>query len=260
MFNNNELDKLENYKVKSLAKALGLFNYFTLETPERGITELAELSGLLKSSVYNMVSTLCACGFLEKNEVSGKYRLGIKILQLSNQLYQSHDLRNLLRPYMERISAVTGESVYLATLNEDEVLYIDGVFPPGNYSARSIIGVKAPLYCTGVGKALMAYLPPSTIHRITDAGLKRFTPHTICDPSRLEIDLAATRSRGYSVDDMEHEYGIKCVAVPIKGIRDNIVASLSVSGPSLRFTESQISEHASLLLSIQKELKPLIGR
>jgi len=260
MFNNDEPENTEVYKVKSLAKALGLFDHFALETPERGITELADLSGLLKSSVHNMVSTFCACGFLEKNEISGKYRLGVQILKLSNQLYQSHDLRNLIRPYMEKISAATCESVYLGILSDGEVLYIDAVSPCSNYSARSIIGVKAPLYCTGVGKALMAYLPETMVKRIAEARLERFTPNTICDPHRLELDLALIRSRGYSIDDMEHEYGIKCVAVPIKNLWDATVASLSVSGPSLRFTEKKILEHADFLLAIQKELKPLIRR
>lgn len=256
--NEDESDRLQ-YKVKSLAKALSLFSYFSIQEPELGITELSERSGLLKSSISNMVSTFCAYGFLEKNERSGKYRLGSKILELSNVMYQSHDLRSLVHPYLERISAETGENVYLGILSGDEVLYIDSVFPPASYSARSIIGVKAPLYCTGIGKALLASMPDSVTQHIIDKGLFRFTPNTLCDPVRLRADLAVIKERGYALDDMEHEYGIRCVAAPIRNISDVVVASISISGPSLRFTDKAIIKNASLLLAVQQELKPLIG-
>ncbi len=265
MFINNEFEENHNssdkqpYKVKSLAKALSLFGYFSIQEPELGITELSERSGLLKSSISNMVSTFCGYGFLEKNERSGKYRLGSKILELSHVMYQSHDLRTLVHPYLERISAETGENVYLGILSGDEVLYIDSVFPPGSYSARSIIGVKAPLYCTGIGKALLAFMPDSVTQHIIDKGLFRFTPNTLCDPVRLRADLNTIKDRGYAIDDMEHEYGIRCVAVPIRNIGNAVVASMSISGPSLRFTEETIARNASLLLEVQQELRPLIG-
>lgn len=245
-------------KVKSLAKALGLFDYFTQSHPERGITELAEMSGLLKSSTSNMVATLEACGFIERNPVSGKYRLGLKLLRLSNQLYVSHDLRNLLRPHMERLSSSTGENVYLATLNEGEVVYIDAVFPVGSYFARSIIGVSAPLYCTGVGKAIMAYLDDELINSVTARGFESFTPNTIRDAAVLKQELLATRERGYSIDNMEHEYGIKCVAVPLRDIRGVLVASMSISGPSPRFTDERMAQYVQMLFETQKMVKELM--
>jgi DNA-binding IclR family transcriptional regulator len=247
-------------KVKSLAKALGILDYFTTESPERGISELAELTGLFKSSVHNMVSTFESCGFMEKNEATGKYRLGTKILQLSNNLYQSHDLRNLIRPYMERISSAFSENVYLASLFEGEVIYIDTVYPAGAYAARSILGLKAPLYCTGVGKAIMAWLPPAMVEEIAARGFEAFTPRTVRDRDSLLRELEATRERGYAIDDMEHEFGIKCVAVPIRNMRNAVVASMSVSGPSLRFGDERVVEIARVLLEAQRELKGLIRR
>lgn len=247
-------------KVKSLAKALAILDYFTTESPERGITELAELTGLYKSSVHNMVSTFEACGFIEKNEATNKYRLGNKILQLSNNLYQSHDLRNLVRPFMERVCAAFGENVYMASLSEGEVIYIDAVYPVGAYSARSIIGVKAPLYCTGVGKAILAWMSGSAIAEILSRGFEAFTPHTVRDPESLIRELTIIKERGYAIDDMEHEYGIKCVAVPIFNMRNVVVASLSVSGPSPRIVEERVAEISKQLLSVQRELKALIRR
>jgi DNA-binding IclR family transcriptional regulator len=255
-----ELIEAEEVKVKSLGKALALLSYFTQSNPERGITELAELSGLLKSSVHNMVSTFEAYGFLEKNETSGKYRLGAAILKLSNSLYLSHDIRNVLRPRLEDISTASGENVYLATLYEDQVIYVDAVYPSGSYSGRSIIGINAPLYCTGVGKAILAELTETQIEAITARGLPAFTPHTITEPTVLKAELSAIRKRGYAIDDMEHEFGIRCVAVAVRNIRGAVVASVSISGPSPRFSEERIAEHAAALMKMANEMRSFIRR
>lgn len=245
-------------KVKSLAKAMDLFNYFTAQKPELGITELAELSGLLKSSVHNIVSTLEVCGFLEKNKLSGKYCLGVKILRLSNQFYLSNNARNFLRPHMERLCAETGENVYLATLNEGEVVYIDSVFPASSVFGGYIMGVTAPLYCTGVGKAILAFLDQNMIESVIAKGFRAFTPNTFRDGELLKKDLAVTRQRGYAIDNMEHEHGIKCVAVPLRTIQDKVVSALSLSGPSPRFTKERIEKYASLLFDIQHSVAGLI--
>jgi len=256
----NELQESENVKVKSLGKALGLLDFFTQENPERGISELAELSGLLKSSVHNMVSTFEVYGFLEKNQGTGKYRLGIKLLRLSNNLYLSHDLRNLLRPRLEALSASTGENVYLAKMYEGQVVYVDAVYPPGSFSGRSILGIGAPLYCTGVGKAIMAELDGSQVDAIIAQGLMPYTPHTLVEGDALKKELAAGHERGYAIDDMEHEFGIRCVAVAIRNIRETVVGSVSVSGPSPRFTEERIKKLGAELMGLAEELRGLIRR
>ncbi len=256
----NEREDPEEVKVKSLGKALGLLDLFTQTNPERGITELSTLSGLLKSTVHNMVSTFETRGFLEKSAATGKYRLGSAILKLSNNLYLSHDLRNILRPHLERLSAETGENVYLATIFEEQVIYIDAVYPASSYSGRSIIGTSAPLYCTGVGKALMADLDEARVAAIAAAGLPAFTHHTLTNPAALRADLPQTRERGYAIDDMEHEFGIRCVAVAIRTIRGAVVASVSVSGPSPRFSDATIVERGEALREMAKGLSALIQR
>ena len=245
-------------KVKSLYKAIKLLDYFTNENPERGITELSELSGLLKSSVHNIVTTFEQAGFLEKNPLTNKYRLGMKILQLSNNLYAAHDLRRIIHPYMEKFGNYCREIVYLATYCDDEVIYIDAVYPLGVSPGRSVIGEKAPLYCTGVGKAIISDFSEAELNKIIARGLQSFTPNTITDPQALLRELAFTRERGYALDNMEHEYGIKCIAVPIKDMKNVTVASISISGPSLRFSDSKVNEYARMLLEAAAEIKGLI--
>lgn len=255
-----EMAQAEGAKIKSLYKAVKILDCFTALCPERGITELAQMSGLLKSSLHNIVSTFVACGILEQNIQSGRYRLGLKVLQLSNNLYLSHDLRILVRPYLERVCQSTGENVFFGTISEGEVIYMDAVMPQALFAGRSIIGMKAPLYCTGIGKALLAFQKPEQIRSVIERGLESYTERTITDPAALEADLLHTRERGFAIDNMEHEYGISCIAVPIRNVRGEIVAAMSVSGPQPRFSEERIAHHSSLLLQSSMELQTLIRR
>ncbi len=249
---------MEDVKVKSLYKAIKLLDYFTIDNPERGISELAELSGMYKSSVHNTVTTFEKCGILQKNIKNNKYRLGLKILQLNYNLCTSDDFRKVMQPYMERASNFGKESVYLAVPSGCEIVYLNAHYPTGITPGRSIVGIKAPMYCTGVGKAILAYLPEEILDQIAANGFEKFTSNTISDIVALKKELALIRERGYAIDNMEHEYGITCVAVPIKNIRGEIVGGFSISGPSLRFCDQKLNEYANLLTSMSLELSKII--
>jgi DNA-binding IclR family transcriptional regulator len=250
--------KIAEPKVKSLYKAIKLLDYFTNEYPERGISELSELSGLLKSTIHNIVTTFEQAGILEKNPTTNKYRLGMKILQLSNNLYASHDLRRILHPYLVQFCEHSQETVYLAMPSEGEVIYIDAIFPLGGTPGRSVIGLKAPLYCTGVGKAIMSGLSENEINQILAKEMIAYTPYTLIDPQAIRAELEQIRTRGYAIDNMEHEYGIRCIAAPIKNMKGTTVASCSISGPSLRFSDAKIDEYAKMLLAAGREIRGLI--
>jgi DNA-binding IclR family transcriptional regulator len=114
------------------------------------------------------------------------------------------------------------------------------------------------MYCTGVGKAILAYLPQDILDQVAANGFEKYTPNTITDIVSLKKELSSIRERGYAIDNMEHEYGIKCVAVPVKNIRGEIVGGFSISGPSLRFGDQKLSEYANLLTSMSLELSKLI--
>ena len=242
-------------KVKSLYKAIKLLDCFSVTSPERGISELAEMTGMLKSTVHNIVTTFEKCRILEKIPDNNKYRLGLKILQLGNSFLATNDLRNNIKPFLDRISNISSENVYFVVLSDDEVLYLDAVYPNAFTTGRTVTGKKAPLFCTGVGKAILANLIPEDIKRIISEGMPRFTPNTITDENKLMEELALIKSRGYAIDNMEHEYGIKCVAVPLFNSRGNVVAAISVSGPSLRFSDDKINEYAELLLKVSEDIK-----
>lgn len=245
----------EEIKVKSLYKALRIMDCFTVNSPELGITEISEHLGLYKSNVHNIVDTFVKAGYLEQNPDNEKYRLGVKILELANVISGHMNIRQTMLPYMQELADYTNETVYLGMPNEGEVIYLDSASPKNQLSTRSMLGVKAPLYCTGIGKAMLAFMPAETVASVCAKGLPKFTDQTITDPQALHAELAAIRSRGYSTDNMEHEYGIKCVGMPILNKKKQVVAGISVSGPSLRFDDDKIRDYSMKLAGILRAVE-----
>lgn len=229
-------------KNKSLHKALLILNCFT-EKQELGVTEISDKLGLYKSNVFNILDTFKKMDYVEQNEETGKYRLGIGVLRLSRALGDSFSITKIALPYMQQIANETNERVYLGIPREDEVLYLDATYPSNDIRLmRSLLGETAKMYCTGIGKAMMAFLPERVVEEYLDKPLERYTEMTITDPKELRKELAVTRARGYAVDNMEHEFGVKCVGLPIFDRAGNIYAAMSVSGPSLRFSNERIKE------------------
>lgn len=248
----------EGVKVKSLYKAILLLDYFNSSHPERGISELAELSGMLKSSVYNIMSTYEACGIIEKNPKTSQYRLGLKILALSNVLSQDDVFWEIIRPYMEELSQETGETVFLATPYGNNIIYREAAFPNHSISVRAIKGVVAPMYCTSLGKAILSCMDSEHTEQVIAEGMAPFTPYTITEPQEFREEVEKIRLQGYSIDNMEHEYGIKCVGVPIKNGNNQVIGAISLSGPSLRFNDDKILEYAGILIDRARRIRERI--
>lgn len=235
----------QEYKVKSLVKAVRLLECFSNQKPELGITEMAQMMGLQKSTVYNIASTFEALGYLTQNKETGKYYLGVKLLQFSYIVNNHMGFRKFFLPYMKQIANELHENVYLGIPHADEVLYLECCYPNESNGGRSILGEHAPMYCTGLGKAMLAFLPENKQIEYAKRPLERFTDTTIVTGEALLEDMAQTRARGYSIDNMEHEYGITCVGFPVFGNDRRVVAAISISGPSLRFDAQTLVSRAA---------------
>ena len=237
-------------KVKSLAKALHVLECFQNDRPELGVTEIARMLDLQKSTVHNIVSTYEDLGYLRQNQETGKYQLGVKLLQFSYIINNHMGFRKFFLPYLQEIANKVNEIVYFGIPHEGDVLYIDSQVPAGTMAARNILGEHAPMYCTGLGKAMLAFLPVETRERFMDRPLTPFTENTITTREALRADLEQIRMRGYSIDNMEHEYGVTCLALPIFGADRRVVGAVSVSAPSLRFTEDVLRRNAQIIREI----------
>lgn len=262
--NYNDLNKSispqeENDKcpvVKSLKKALDILEYFTDSNPEWGISDLSRETGLYKSNIFNILYTLEASGYIEKNIDNGKYRLGLKFLDKSHVVLSCSTNFDIIHKTLTELSHSIPEIIYYGILNKKSVMYMDAVIPASNYVLRSINGMTAPLYCTGLGKAILSRSDDSLLKSVMlSSPLEKFTQATIVDYEEMRKELFAARERGYAIDNMEHEYGVKCVAVPITDYKGRVNGAISVSGPSLRFTDDIMSQYAKQLQQAALELK-----
>ncbi|WP_434688838.1 IclR family transcriptional regulator [Hungatella sp. SB206] len=244
----------QEVKVKSLVKVFAILECFSNSEPELGISEISRKLGMLKSTVYNIVATCEALGYLVQNKESGKYYLGVKFLQFSYIVNNHMGLRNVFLPYMQQIANDVRETVYMGIPHGDEVLYIECCSPMPQTSQRTILGEHAPMYCTGLGKAMMAFLPEQEQKEYTSRPLEPYTETTITDSQTLLKELETIRQRGYAIDDMEHEYGVVCIGVPVFGNDGRVVAAVSVSAPSLRLKKHIIKIYAG---KIQTYLQPI---
>jgi len=243
-------------KVKSLYKSLQLLSLFDQTHPERGITELAELSGMLKSSVHNIVSTFEAYRVLKRDPKTGKYQLGTRVLEFSNAYSASNTIDATLKPYMDDLSEQIGEVLHLAIPDQDRIVYVRSSLPKSMLNSfRHIRGVTADMYCTGVGKAMLAYMPKEIIEKVASSKMIAYTQNTITSRDRLLEELEEIREQGYAIDNMEHEYGVKCVSVPIFNSLGVLVGAVSATGPSLRMTSEKLSQYSKLLIELSQNVK-----
>lgn len=240
--------------MKSLEKVMAVLDCFSEGRPEWGVTDLARELGLPKSTIHEILRTLEKGLYVQRNPDSYHYRLGLKVLQLGFIGRIGLRLREYALPHLEELQEQTGQIVYLTIPFKGQVLYLEAVFPSKRLVHYSVVGRTQFMHCTGVGKALLAYLPEAAVQTVLEAhGLPRFTPATICTPEELQAELAHTRERGYAVDNGESDPNIRCVAVPIR-TRQVVAASMSVSGHVMHFTDAAIRRYAELLLNASGEI------
>jgi IclR family KDG regulon transcriptional repressor len=232
------------YHIRAVERALVLLRSFLDHEAELAVAEIARFTQLDRSTVFRLLVTLEAHGFVEKNPVTGRYRLGVICLELGSRFLKSSDVRERALGVLDALRSEFGETTHLSILDGSEVVYLEklpGLLPVGVISSR--VGGRAPAYCTGVGKALLAYLPDSELQRLLSTSkLARYTDATITDLDELRAELTRILETGYAIDRQEYNIGVECVAAPIFG-HDGVVAAISVSGPVERM-EQHVKDRA----------------
>lgn len=234
-----------------------------LELLGHGELRLVDLSSELgehKSTVQRLLSTLQARGFVRQDEDSKRYSLGLKVLQLASATLADMDLREVARDPMQRLGELTGETIHLGVYDEPHVVYIDKIestFPVRMYSR---IGARAESYCTGVGKALIAFLSDYELERfLRKVSFTRFTPNTITSARELREEIGRIRTQGYALDLEEHEEGVRCAAAPVFGFDGRIAGSISVAAPAFRKSEDDIRALAPAVMGAARQISDNLG-
>ncbi|MEW6266976.1 MAG: IclR family transcriptional regulator [Thermodesulfobacteriota bacterium] len=240
----NESEKTKNqktYQIKVLQKVFDILELFDERGKELTATEIHGALNLNKSTTFRILNMLEEGGYLEREPVSLKYRLGFKFYYLGSLVVGRTEIRNLAHPFMEELKEKCDETVHLVVLDHGEALYLDKLEGKKAIRVVSRIGWRLPAHCSGVGKVLLAFMPEETVDQIIkERGLKRFTQNTITDARTLKVELTRIRKQGYAVDNEEIEVGLKCVAAPVRGAKEEVLAALSISGPKERFRENDL--------------------
>ncbi|MGB9834839.1 MAG: IclR family transcriptional regulator [bacterium] len=226
--------KANRYSVRVLDRAINILLILS-DGKTRTLQEICEATRLSSSTAYRFLATFARYGFVDK-DARNRYSLGLSCLELARSYFESNDLRKVALPEIEALRDEVKETVHLAILNEMEVVYLEklpGLHAIGLMGSR--VGGRAPAYCTGLGKILLAFSDPSEVRSyFLSHPLQRFTDKTITDLESLERELAEIRRRGYALDRGEHEIEVRCVAAPIFDMSGRAVGALSISGPAGR--------------------------
>ena len=248
------------YEIKTIKNAIKLISYFDEHNPELGVNELTSKMNLHKSSVHRILITLEKIGILQQDSKRGKYRLGLKLYELGNLVTHGFELNNVSQPYLKELMEKTQETVHLVIYDKGEGVYINKVEGPHRVQMVSRIGSRLPLHCTGVGKVLLAYLEqPEAEKVITERGLCRFTNNTILDLKKLERELKKIRETGFAIDNEEIEIGLKCIGSPVRDYTGKVIAAISISGASSRFTSNKIPFLSKLVIDTANKISSRLG-
>jgi DNA-binding IclR family transcriptional regulator len=241
---------------QTVERALTLLE-FIAEEP-RTLGQLAARLDVHKSTASRLAQTLEVQGFVRRDD-HNVYRLGSRLFSLAFDALAKVDVRRVAAPHLRRLGELTGQTIHLAVLEGQEAFYVDKYESPQSVRMYSRIGRQAPLHCTGVAKAILAFRPleeqRTLAQRIT---FTPYTKHTITTPAALLAELEKVRARGYAYDDREHEDFVHCIAAPIAMPDGDVKAAVSIATTTMSVTPKQLLDMVPHLLeaalAIQKDL------
>src|ERR1700724_29003 len=248
-----------NYDITALQRGLRLLHLFS-ESP-RGLTakQVAALSRLPVSTVHRFLANLVTTGFLNR-DIEGTHHLGIACFSIGQAAAGQLDIRRLSLPYLRELNQQPRETIHLTVRHGLSAVYVEKLDSPEPLRIHSRIGAMVPLYCTAVGKVLLAYLPEAERGKILEQlELKRFTENTASNLQELQTELHRTRKNGYACDLGEHEPHIRCIAAPIWDHLGVVNASLSVTGPAVRMSTARLRQIAPLISEAGLKISEQLG-
>ena len=224
--------KKDRYLINSIIRASNVLRCFSKQGSHFTISELARQLHLDRSTTYRILLSLEKSRFVEKDEKTGEYFLGMAAFEIGNAFLRQMDFVKISKPIMADLALKVQETVHLAVLSDSEIVYVDKADSPRTLGVMSKIGQRAPVYCTALGKVLLAHQSREEMNRIIqDIKLKPYTKNTIISKKGLTEELREIREKGYALDRMEYEEEVECIAAPIRDHLGNVIAALSISGP-----------------------------
>jgi IclR family KDG regulon transcriptional repressor len=253
-----DLDKQPD-SVSSVLKVFGILQALG-EEREIGITELSQRVMMSKSTVYRFLQTMKSLGYVAQEGDSEKYSLTLKLFELGAKALQNVDLIRSADIQMRHLSEETRETIHLGALDEDSIVYIHKIDSMYNLRMYSRIGRRNPLHSTAIGKVLLAWRDREEVKEILSGiDFTRSTPHTICSTEDLLPVLDRVREQGFGEDIEEQEEGLRCIAVPVFDRFGVVISGLSISFPTIRFSEDNKGEIVNKLHASARYISEQMG-
>jgi DNA-binding IclR family transcriptional regulator len=244
--------------VQSVDRALSVLEILATHG-EAGVTDVAAELGVHKSTAFRLVAVLESRGFVEQLADRGKYRLGFGVVRLAGAAAAQLDIAQQGRRICEALAADLEETVNIAILDSDRAVNVSQVRGPAALSTHNWVGQGTPLHATSSGKVLLAHAPEAVRKDVLSRELQRFTPSTITDPEALQQQLDRVVGEGWSSTVEEYEIGLSAVAAPVRDASGDVIAALSVSGPSFRMDAESFPRTARRVVAAAGELSRRLG-
>jgi DNA-binding IclR family transcriptional regulator len=245
--------------VQSIDRSLNVLEALAVRSAPAGISDLAQQVGLHVSTVHRLLSTLVDRGYVRQDPQTSRYHLGSRIFALATAADAHLDLCRVARPYLERMMRSAGQTVKLAAAADPDVIYVDQVEMAPTFQTHAAVGTRAPMYCTGSGKAILAHRERPALDAVLSGPFESYTRQTLITRQAIEAELAKIRRIGYAVDNEEREMGVRCLAVAVFDHRSDVVGAVSVCAPAARVTLEHLERMGPFVRSIAQELSEELG-
>jgi IclR family KDG regulon transcriptional repressor len=231
-------EKKPKYPIKVLNKAFSVLDILLKNEAPMSMTEISEKLCFYPSTIHRILDTLKYGGYVEQDSYTQKYQLGLKLIELGMTRLNQIDLAKEAKPFLKELSKEVDETVHLAILENTDVLYLAKEESTQTIRMISYVGKRAPLHCTSLGKVLLAFLPAKKKDKILEKiELLKLTENTITNKYDLIKELNEIEQEGFALDREENEKFVRCIAAPVKNYRGEVIAAVSISGPSYRINE-----------------------
>lgn len=250
----------ETNPVQSAERIFQIFEALAKNGPMT-LTQLSTQLGLHKTTVHRLLGSLVAMDYARKDAVSGQYRLTLKILELSGRVLEKMDILPVAHPFIEKLAEESHETVHFVQREGTNIVYIDKVESNVN-SVRMVsrVGLRQPMYCTAVGKALLAELPLDEVKKVWEKSrIEKLTAGTITDFEVMLEELREIRERGYALDNEENELGVRCIAACVFSYDGKAANAFSISAPTTRMNDARIQELSGFVLEAKQNLSRALG-
>lgn len=251
-------EKTEQNTIKSLDRALGILSELA-QIESATLSELATRMDESPATLYRVLTTFSLHGIVQMHETNQTWHIGPEAYQIGSAFLRRTSLIDVSRPIMRSLMEATGETANLGIEKNGAVLFVSQVETNAPIRAFFAPGTLSAMHASGIGKALLAHMDEKSLKRFATRGLEVFTPHTLSTPETLAADMITTRARGYALDDQERNLGMRCIAAPIRNAYGEVIAGISVSGPTTRVTQDQITALAGFVRNAAKDVSTALG-